>query len=211
MVSADTLIFAMELVLKAITQDLRGAIVECGVWRGGTSMAMMLVQRRYLGRVVKPVYMLDSFEGLPPTTEKDGQFAESFVRGEWGAEFKNCVVDISDVSQWLADAGLVEGDFFLVKGWFDKTVPALAEKLQDSNISVLRVDGDWYNSTKICLDHLVPCVTTNGFVIVDDYVAFDGCARAVHDFLSESRRPCRLRSPRVGDGILFRNALPGPP
>lgn len=209
MLSNETLLFSLECALAAIAQERRGVLVECGVWRGGMAMAMLLAQKSLLGQVVKPVYLLDSFEGLPPITDKDGPLAEAFVRGEWGAELENCVVDIDRVRGWFAQAGLVEGEFILVKGWFEHTVPSLADRLGDQGIAMLRIDGDWYESTKVCLDHLVPLVAEDGIVIVDDYITFDGCARAVHDFLSQSGRPCRLETPRVGDGILFHNRPPG--
>ena len=168
-------------------------------------MAMMLAQKAVFGRVVKPVYMLDSFEGLPPITMKDGANAEAFARGDWGTEYDNCKVDIETVRSWLGSVGLQEGDYILVKGWFDRTAPELATRLINSGIAVLRLDGDWYESTRTCLDNLAPIVSENGHIIIDDYYCFDGCARAVHDYLSASQRPCRIRTPSRGDGAYFRN------
>lgn len=65
------------------------------------------------------------------------------------------------------------------KGWFQDTLPAA----DISEIAVLRLDGDWYASTKVCLEHLHDKVVSGGFVIIDDYGCYDGCRKAVDEFL----------------------------
>jgi hypothetical protein len=81
--------------------------------------------------------------------------------------------------------------YYLVKGWFDQTLPK--STIYDP-IAVLRLDGDWYDSTLTCLENLFSRVSTGGLVIIDDYYTWDGCARAVHDFLSRHSRPEKIRS-----------------
>src|SRR4051812_36300180 len=78
MVPDDAILFAMKSVLNVVDRGVSGAIVECGTWRGGSSMAMMLTQKKFLGAVQRPVYMLDSFEGLPVADERDGQRARLY-------------------------------------------------------------------------------------------------------------------------------------
>jgi len=210
LVADRPLLFTIECALVAVARNIKGVIVECGVYRGGASMAMMLAQKQYLGAVAKPVFMLDSFEGLPPTTERDGAHARAFQDKEWGAELNNCAAAIEDVREWLREMGLAPGEFELIKGWFQETVPALGARLADVGISVLRLDGDWYESTKVCLDTLGPLVAPDGFVIIDDYYTFDGCARATHEYLARTDRPCRISSvPGGGGGAFFTNLPPG--
>ncbi len=74
----------------------------------------------------------------------------------------------------------------LVKGWFDDTIPPFAET--SPRIAVLRLDGDWYESTMCCLTNLFPHVVENGLVLIDDYGYWEGCTRAVHDYLSAEKR-----------------------
>ena len=79
-------------------------------------------------------------------------------------------------------------DFELIKGWFENTVPTN----KHDSISLLRLDADWYDSTKICLEHLFPKVVKDGIIIIDDYYVWDGCTKAVHDYLSETKSSCRI-------------------
>jgi O-methyltransferase len=211
MLSPETLFFTIESGIKNINENPRGVFVECGVWKGGVGIAILLAQKLLFGRVIQKVYFLDSFEGLPSITGKDGEHAEAFARGEWGAHLENCRVNVDDVTQNILRFGFDRSSFRIVKGWFSSTVPELAAEFikENTRISTLRIDADWYESTKTCLDHLASLVVDQGLIIVDDYYCFDGCARAVHDFLSQSRRPCRLRTPTEGDGIVFNILPPG--
>jgi O-methyltransferase len=77
----------------------------------------------------------------------------------------------------------------IVQGWFDVTIPNA--KIPEP-IAILRLDGDWYDSTMVCLENLYPLVADNGIIIIDDYYAWDGCSRAVHDYLSKNNLPLRI-------------------
>ena len=205
MVADEAILFAMKAVLDAIAGNVVGQVVECGTWRGGTSMAMMLAQKTFLGRVRRPVHMLDSFEGLPPVEERDGRLARLYQERKLDPAWyhDNCRVGLDEVMTGLRQVGLQEGEFVVRKGWFDATVPALARDLEGERICVLRLDGDWYKSTAICLEHLVPLVSPGGTVIVDDYYDWDGCARATHDYLSRTDQPFRIRQIGPGLGAYF--------
>jgi O-methyltransferase len=111
----------------------------------------------------------------------------------------NCRVSVDDVRAGLLALDLPEGSWELVPGWFQDTLPALAERLRETGIALLRLDGDWYDSTMVCLEHLEPLVHEEGVVIVDDYYAWDGCVRAVHDYLSRHDLAYRIRG--IPDGI----------
>lgn len=73
-------------------------------------------------------------------------------------------------------------DYKLVKGWFNETLPSFPKS---NETTLLRLDGDCYDSTMTCLEHLYPLVQKGGLVIIDDYFVWDGCSRAVHDYLSK--------------------------
>lgn len=137
--------------------------------------------------------MLDSFQGLPPATELDGPMALA-----WQEKTEtNCTASLEEVEAVLD--GLVGWE--LVPGWFEDTTRELAKRLDE--IALLRLDGDWYDSTLTCLEHLVPLVSEEGVVILDDYYTWDGCARATHDFLSRHDHSYRIRSIPGGIGAYF--------
>jgi hypothetical protein len=79
----------------------------------------------------------------------------------------------------------------LIKGWFNKTLPQFNIP---GNIALLRLDGDWYESTMDCLKNLYPKVADKGLLLIDDYFAWEGCSRAVHDYLSEIKSTSRIRT-----------------
>lgn len=168
--------FMANLALAERARDVPGAIVECGVWRGGMVAAISSLcgaDRRAL--------LFDSFEGLPPAKEIDGESALRWQQATNADDyFDNCSAPPSFAEEAMRLAGVE--DFDLVQGWFADSVPNYP---QIGPIALLRLDGDWYDSTLICLKRFFPEVAPGGMIIVDDYYTWDGCAKAVHDFLSE--------------------------
>lgn len=156
-----------------------GCIVECGVWKGGMSAAMAdtLPGRAH--------FLFDSFEGLPPPKKIDGQAALDFQRDENARSFLMAGQSFAEEAMRRSDAG----KFQLVKGWFSETLVGLT---LPEPIAVLRLDGDWYESTMECLNSLYPQVMPGGIVILDDYFTYEGCSRAVHDYLSRHKTADRI-------------------
>jgi O-methyltransferase len=195
MVPQPAVRFALEETLGLIRAQVPGVLVECGVWRGGCSLGMLLVQRLKLGRVERPVYLLDSFQGLPPVTSRDGPLALRWQQGGDPSNYlDNCRCSKEEVQRTLEAMQFGTEEYRIVEGWFEDTLPGLRETLQGRSIALLRLDGDWYDSTRSCLDQLMPLVSEGGVVIVDDYYAWDGCARALHDYLSRHDLSYRIRS-----------------
>jgi hypothetical protein len=161
---------------------LEGAFVECGVWRGG-SAAIMGLAAQNTGHSRK-IHLFDSFEGLPEPTEADGAEAASYSGGRASGNLKSidqCVAGRTQVEAFLYDTiGLNREDTIIHQGWFQNTIPADAPTL--GPIAVLRLDGDWYDSTRICLDHLYPLLVPGGVLILDDYFAWEGCAKATSEY-----------------------------
>lgn len=175
--------YLMNLRLVKSVADVPGCVVECGVWRGGMIAGMVEVlgpDRRYV--------LFDSFQGLPKPKEIDGPAAL-----EWQANtssplyFDNCSAPQSaaEEAMRLSRAKHVQ----ICPGWFDDTVTGFTPL---ESIAVLRLDGDWYDSTMTCLTHLFPHMSPGGIVIVDDYPVWDGCSRAVHDYLSATKSTARV-------------------
>jgi O-methyltransferase len=177
---------------------VRGDLVECGTWRGGMSAAMAwAVPGRHS-------VLFDSFEGLPDPKPIDGSRAIRWFKDERG-EHDNLRAEEASAVEAMERVGQL--DFEIVKGWFKDTVPVWAEKQRP--IAVLRLDADWYESTILCLEQLWPLVSPGGVVILDDYYTWDGCSRAVHDYLSRVKAPERLERSRHGVAYLVRRVAEG--
>jgi O-methyltransferase len=170
-------------------EQITGALVECGVWHGG-SAALMARSSLDHGRQTRALHLYDSFEGIPePDAEIVGrdhangrlQIAFDYAdRGGPGSE--------GDVRALLRRVGYDNQAVHVHQGWFQDTVPATAASI--GPIALLHMDGDWYESTRVCLDHLYEHVVRGGFVMVNDYGAYQGCRKAVDEFLDTlSPRP----------------------
>lgn len=131
----------------------------------------------------------DSFEGLPPVDDRDGPTARQWQLQTDSTEYHdNCRASREDAEQALKRSGAKR--FNLIQGWFDHTLPGW---MAPEPIALLRLDGDWYESTMTCLTHLAPQMAADGLVLIDDYHTWDGCARAIHDWLSRHDLPLRIR------------------
>jgi O-methyltransferase len=174
--------FLQNLELCRTFGHVDGDFVECGVWRGGMSAAIAEV----LGKE-RSVHLFDSFAGLPPAQEIDGKEALDWQRNTTApGYFDNCAAEERYVVEAMRLAGHTR--YTLHRGWFEKTIPGALR----TPIGILRLDGDWYDSIRICLEHLFPLVSEGGIVVLDDYYTWDGCSRAVHDYLSATRSPSRV-------------------
>lgn len=189
--------FRNNLQLVDTCRHLKGDVVECGVWKGGMSAGMA-----YLLGPGRKYYLFDSFEGLPEPTELDGEYAVEWQEsGDDELTHNNCTADEADADAIMRRTGV---DYQLVKGWFQDTVPNF-EGIE--KIAVLRLDGDWYDSTMITLEKFVPLVVPGGVIILDDYYYWEGCSKAVHDYLSKEKSTARLVS---GENfVYFRKQAPG--
>jgi len=171
-------VFWSNMVVVDRQRHLEGCVIETGVWRGGMSagMAEVLGSNRHY-------FLFDSFEGLPPASDRDGETAIKYqLDRDSPTYYNNCSAEIqyAQVAMKLSGANKVE----YVKGWFDKTIPKF---VPPEPIAVLRLDGDWYDSTMIVLQNLTQYLVPGGLIIIDDYYAWEGCSAAVHDFISNNK------------------------
>lgn len=182
MVPPDT--YVRNLLLTELVSHVEGAVVECGVWRGGMIAGIAEVlgpERDY--------YLFDSFEGLPPAQTIDGARAIAWQQDtESPIYFNNCTAAIGEARATMQRAGVPR--VHLIPGWFNQT---LKDFKVEGAIAVLRLDGDWYDSTLDCLTYLYPQVAPGGLIIIDDYYVWDGCSRAVHDYLAAHQFAARIQ------------------
>jgi len=153
-----------------IKRGVRGNAVECGVARGGSGATVAIALNE--ADPSRQVFLFDTFEGLPSPTREDPDYERAVQKtGKCRGELE--VVD-------NLFRGLRLRNYLLVKGLFQETLP-LADT---GKISLLHLDGDWYESTKVCLENLWDRVCEGGIVQIDDYGEWRGCKKAVDEFFS---------------------------
>jgi O-methyltransferase len=191
------------LARDLVARDVRGAFVECGTWRGG---ALGFWARSFMRNGGKPencaLFGVDSFEGMPQMTGKDGDWTARWLygrpiddvkpdllKGALTATGRN-VASQADCLSMLIGSGYPESRATIIKGWFQDVLPNYRERI--GPIGLLRLDGDFYESTRVCLANLYDQVVPGGAVVIDDYGMFPGCRTAVDEFLAERAPTARL-------------------
>jgi len=161
-----------ECIVSVLDEDIKGDLIETGVWRGGACIFMRAVLAAH-GVADRRVFVADSFEGLPkPDAEK-----YPADKGDLHHIHKVLAVTQEEVEYNFSKYGLLDEQVVFLKGWFKDTLP----KAPIDKLSILRLDGDMYGSTMDALDSLYPKLQTGGFCIIDDYV-LPGCRQAVGDY-----------------------------
>ena len=178
---------------EVIAKKVAGSFVECGVWRGGSAGLMgKVIQTRAEER---DLHLFDSFQGLPEPTPIDGSDASVYSGDRTAGQLSpigQCVADYQSVRTYLTDElGLPASMIHFHVGWFQDTVPKDSTTL--GPIAVLRLDGDWYESTRICLEHLYPLLSPGGVVILDDYYYWEGCSKATDEYRVRMQIDARLQ------------------
>ncbi len=211
MLSRKRLYSLYECVLACEKHNIPGDYVECGVWKGGAVGLMALANLRY-GKGRRQLHLFDTFAGIPePDGEVDGRRAVEEARQLGVAALGRLTPNPQLYDNMGRGVGTVETNRQLLEqiigydkafihyhqGLFQETLPVVAPTID--SVAMLRLDGDWYASTKVCLQFLYDKVVPGGFVIIDDYGAYEGCKKAVDEFLVERRIKIRLK--KVGSEL----------
>ena len=170
-------------------QGIPGAFAECGVWRGGSVLAMILTLQE-LGRTDRDLHLFDTFEGMTAPTERDvssfdppaletWRAAQGRSERAWGELFEQ--FDEQTVRATLYATGYPAERLHFVRGPVEETLPREAP----ARLALLRLDTDWYESTRHEMEHLYPRLTAGGVLIVDDYGHWEGARRAVDEYFAE--------------------------
>lgn len=160
-------------IADIVDNDVPGDLVECGVWRGGASIFMRAALEAH-GDTTRDVWLCDSFEGVPAPD------AENFP-ADWRDQlftFAELAVGPDEVRKNFQRYGLLDPRVRLLSGWFKDTLPTAPIE----QISLLRADGDLYESTIQILENLYDRVSVGGWVVIDDYGAIEACRQAADDF-----------------------------
>ncbi|KAB2946159.1 TylF/MycF/NovP-related O-methyltransferase [Candidatus Methanoperedens sp. BLZ2] len=165
--------------------NTRGSFVECGVWKGGCAAVMAIIANKAGNN--RKIWLFDSFEGMPEATGMDsGKSAMELAEGKMSGKLipvGTNIALIEDVKKlFFEKLNLNKSNIIFAKGWFQETIPKYKDQID--HIAILRIDGDWYESTKTCLENLYDQVIEGGYIIIDDYGFFPGCKKAVDEFIS---------------------------
>lgn len=198
MLSKRRLVTLYQQVAYCERNGIPGAFVECGVWKGG-AMGLMALANLQTVHARRTLHLFDAFKEIcEPDAAVDGEQALRETRPftEGGAEGQGALRPLVGIYDALGGPGTLAENRQLLErtigyppemvhyhvGWFQETLPAVHETI--GPIAILRLDGDWYASTKICLEYLFDKVVPGGIVIIDDYGTYEGCRRAVDEFLA---------------------------
>jgi hypothetical protein len=177
---AETMIGMLRLnnveqcAIDALRAGVPGDFVEAGVWRGGAAILMRAVLAA-CGDRTRRVWLADSFAGLPAPDPEQYPMDSGDRHFELSAYL---AISLPEVKRNFERYELLDDQVQFLPGWFKDTLPtAPIEK-----ISVLRIDGDMYESTFEAMVSLYPKLSAGGYVIIDDYGVLPNCKAAVHDF-----------------------------
>lgn len=169
-----------------IHNQIPGDFAECGVWKGGSAMLMALCLKQ-AGITDRKIYLYDTFEGMTRPGEEDGA-AEKM---EWEKRKKNdsvsdwCAAPLQEVEMNLQRTGYPAAQLVYIKGRVEDTLPGNLPK----QLALLRLDTDWYASTRQELLHLYPLLVPKGVLLIDDYGAWEGAKKAVDEYFSSPGSP----------------------
>jgi len=176
-------IFALKNAVEyVIRNDIPGDIVECGVWKGGSMMAAALTLLNLGAK--RRLYLFDTFAGMTTPTLVDRDLFGNSQEHNVGT----VNVSLEEVKENLRSTGYDEHLISYIKGPVEETLPANAP----TTIAILRLDTDWYESTRHELQHLFPRLSGGGVLIIDDYGHFEGARLAVDEFIAAAKLPLLL-------------------
>lgn len=173
----DNLRFCVE---DALARGVPGDLIETGVWRGGATIFMKALLRVH-GAENRAVWVADSFEGLPePDPDKYPVEAKAHRGPVMRKAYRHFAAGLEEVRANFRAFGLLDENVRFLKGWFKDTLPTAPI----GALAVLRLDGDYYESTRDALTHLYDKLSVGGYAIIDDYGedSFTYCRKAVDEF-----------------------------
>ena len=188
MTSPERLKSLIDAINYIIRNNISGSFVECGVWRGGSMMAAMLVLIS-LKETNRQFYLYDTFEGMSEPSEYDIDYSFNNANKLLNINAKNkenkiwCYSPIEDVKKNISTTNYPLENVNYIQGKVENTIP----KFCPEKIALLRLDTDWYESTKHELEQLFPKLVKGGILIVDDYGFWKGSKKAVDEFFDNKK------------------------
>jgi len=176
LLSKERVICNIDCIQEIVKNNVQGDVVEVGVWKGGSIMSMMYALKCLNEK--RKVWLYDTFEGMTPPTELDKDYKDESAEDLLKANsFFKCYSPLQEVQENVKKVGYEEGEIVFQKG------DILKNKVFPEKIALLRLDTDWYDSTKYELENFYPLVSSGGIVIIDDYGYWKGSRMAVDEFI----------------------------
>ena len=186
MTSPERVFALCNAVRYVVANGIPGSIVECGVWRGGSAMAAARTLLE-LGERSRELVLFDTFDGMVAPGQEDLRYDDASARELLTSEDPRrqrslwAKVSLDEVKRAMSSVGYPEDRVRYVKGPVEESLPHSAP----ASIAILRLDTDWYESTKHELVHLFPRIVDRGVLIIDDYGAWQGARKAVDEYIAE--------------------------
>ncbi len=187
MTSNERLFSLIKAIKYVVENNIEGDFVECGVWKGGSSMAMAYSLNLY-SEIPRQIYLFDTFSGMSSPTQKDisysGFDATSLLEKSNIKDCSSiwCYASLDEVQTNMAKTGYNMNLVRFIQGKVEDTIP----KFAPDKIALLRLDTDWYESTYHELKHLFPRLVQGGVIIIDDYGYWQGCREATDKYIKEN-------------------------
>lgn len=188
MTSIERIVALIQATRHIVENNITGDIAECGVWRGGSMMAVAETLGR-MGDTTRHLFLYDTFEGMTAPGERDLQFdgraagrlleRDEKKTGMW------CYAGTEEVRRNLQKVGYPADQITLVEGKVEETIPATIP----DQIALLRLDTDWYESTRHEFAHLYPRLASGGILIIDDYGHWQGAKQATDEYFASLGGP----------------------
>jgi len=188
MTSVARLVNTLKSCKYVVQNNIPGDFVECGVWRGGHGILAKKIFER-MGSS-KKVWMYDTFEGMAEPTEYDvNAKTKELAKAKYQVAIKDthvdwCYASLEDVKKCCQVSGIDINSIKFIKGDVCNTLNDPANR--PDKIAVLRLDTDWYKSTKTELELLYPTLSNSGVLIIDDYGHWQGSRKAVDEYFANS-------------------------
>jgi len=193
MLSPSRLYAFMEATRHIVRNNIPGAIVECGVWKGGAVMSSLLAMKD-LAHHDRDYFLYDTFEGMPKPGAEDQKFDGSRIGTEFAARQVGengstwCRGEFDEVRRNILSTGYPSNRIQFVRGKVEDSIPGTLP----GQIAILRLDTDWYESTRHELEHLYPLLAPGGVLIIDDYGHWQGARQAVDEYFATHSIPMLL-------------------
>lgn len=171
MLSYLELFHLQELANRVDRADVGGDFVECGVYNGGS--AALLGHQVQRSPLLRHLWLYDAFAGMPPAGTKDDDSSHDLAGQFVGSEAKARTA--------MRRLKVDPTRFTIVTGWFETTLPIAGPR----SVALLHVDCDFYDPVRLVLETFYPCVVPGGYIVLNDYGAFQGCRLATDEFVAK--------------------------
>lgn len=188
MISDRRMIENIQIAKFISLNNIKGDFVECGVWRGGSALLVKMIFESYNNN--SKVWLFDTFKGMTKPTNQDidinGNPAIDFYKQNDNFDFNQwCYASIEEVKYNFKVSGVKIENCNFIEGDVLDTIPKVITQLK--NICFLRLDTDWYQSTKLELEYLYPKIIKNGFLVIDDYGYWKGSKKATDEYFTKNK------------------------